>query len=100
MPNHSDHEFVLRSDYVPPAAQELFTDTIRSSGSRSPLGAGVISLRHNKAQWVDLAMRLVRFWSYDEAYKNMPEFAKSEPGYKKWKFLCSIAEQANELDDT
>tara|TARA_Y100001938_G_scaffold145488_1_gene222225 strand:- start:1045 stop:1182 length:138 start_codon:yes stop_codon:yes gene_type:complete len=45
-------------------------------------------------------MRLVRFWSYDEAYKNMPEFAKSEPGYKKWKFLCSIAEQANELDDT
>lgn len=47
-----------------------------------------------------MATRLVRFWAHDEAYKSMPEFAPSEPGYKQWKFLCSIAEQANKLDET
>lgn len=86
---------MLHHDYVPPKGWDIFADSRpRISGEGSPL------LRRNKYEWVLMATRLVRFWAHDEAYKSMPEFARGEPGYKQWKFLCSIAEQANELDDT
>ena len=86
----------MLEDYVPPSGwAEIFGDSrLLTTGEGSPL------LRRNKHEWVLMATRLVRFWAYDEAHQSMPEFAPSEPGYRQWKFLCSIAEQANELDDT
>ena len=85
----------MLEDYIPPSGIDIFSDVrMIDTGGGTPL------IRRNKHEWVRMATRLVRFWAYDEAHQSMPEFAPSEPGYRQWKFLCSIAEQINELDDT